>query len=241
MRQEYEHYTAENHGTWNLLFDRQVDNLQNKACTDYLLCLQEMQSSLHGQQVPVFKDLDRQLWKATGWTIEVVPGLIPVTDFFELLARRRFCSSTWIRRRDQLDYLEEPDMFHDIFGHVPLLMHPTYADFMQQIGALGVKYAGNRDIEDQLERLYWFTIEFGLLRERGQHRIYGAGILSSYGEAKHVFDPAVEVRLFDIEEIMHMEFRKDEIQSKYYLVKSFKELFASLDTIEDRFASPARA
>ena len=232
MFQQYEHYTNEHHETWNLLFERQEANLRGKACTDFLLSLSDLEPDMVPQRIPNFQDLKKRLWSATGWTIEVVPGLIPVSEFFALLSRRRFCSSTWIRRRDQLDYLEEPDMFHDIFGHVPLLTNPTYADFMQKFGEIGTKYAGNPVAERQLERLYWFTIEFGLLMERGQPRIYGAGIASSFGEANHIFDDDIKILPFEIEKVLNHEFRSDVMQMEYFAIESFEALWKSLDGIE---------
>lgn len=242
MIQQYDQYSPENHEIWGLLFARQEENLQDKACTEYLECLANLKDAHHAGAIPEFRELSGKLWAATGFTIEVVKGLIPVDEFFELLSRRRFCSSTWIRRRDQLDYLEEPDMFHDIFGHVPLLMNPTYADFMQQFGALGVKFQGSPAAVDMLERLYWFTIEFGLIMEGGRAKIYGAGIASSYGEARQVASGAgITVKPFDIEEIMLKSFRKDVMQTEYYAIESFQQLWESLGKAEQLLSQAALA
>ncbi|HHG85777.1 MAG TPA: phenylalanine 4-monooxygenase [Bacteroidetes bacterium] len=232
MFQQYENYTTDDHTTWKLLFERQEANLSGKACTDFLLTLSDLGPELVSDQIPNFRALNKRLWASTGWTIEVVPGLIPVGEFFELLSRRRFCSSTWIRKREQLDYLEEPDMFHDIFGHIPLLTNPTYADFMQKFGEIGTKYAGNPAIERQLERLYWFTIEFGLLMERGQPRIYGAGLASSFGEANQIFSGNISILPFEIEKIINHDFRNDVMQTEYYAIASFEALWKSLDGID---------
>ncbi len=130
MNQHYEHYTKADQEVWKLLFTRQAENLANKACREYLRALEVLEPVLNANAIPRFPELDSVLMRTTGWTIEVVPGHIPVNDFFDLLARRRFPSSTWLRNKEQLDYLEEPDMFHDIFGHIPLLVDPSYADFM---------------------------------------------------------------------------------------------------------------
>ncbi len=238
MKQHYDQYTAENHEIWGLLFARQLENLQEKACQDYLNCIERLKGVHHADKIPNFRELDSELWASTGWTIEVVKGLIPVVDFFELLSRRRFCSSTWIRRRDQLDYLEEPDMFHDIFGHIPLLTNPTYADFMQKFGEIGLKYADDPVAVAKLERLYWFTIEFGLLMEQDQIRIYGAGILSSYGESKQIFETEITVNPFDINEILNKSFRKEVMQAEYYAIESFDQLFHSLEEAEKLLAKP---
>ena len=242
MIQHYDQYTSENHEIWGLLFARQEQNLQDKACSEYLESLRNLKSVHHDQAIPEFRELSGMLWASTGWSIEVVKGLIPVDEFFELLSRRRFCSSTWIRRRDQLDYLEEPDMFHDIFGHIPLLANATYADFMQQFGALGVKYQHAPEAVIMLERLYWFTIEFGLIMEDGAPKIYGAGIASSYGEAKQIFEPdAITVHPFDIEAIMLKPFRKDVMQTEYFAIESFQQLWESLGKAEQLLEQAAVA
>jgi phenylalanine-4-hydroxylase len=233
MRQEYENYLPSDHETWNILHDRQVVNLQDKACSQYLTKLQSLDPELSGVAIPRFPDLDRRLHAATGWEIEVVPGLIPVPEFFDLMAQRRFCSSTWIRKRHQLDYLEEPDMFHDIFGHVPLLLDPVYAGFMQRFGEIGRQHAGDQAAEDRLERLYWFTIEFGLLMEGGRPTIFGAGILSSYGESKQIFESDIRILPFDIEDVLNHAFRKDVMQTEYYALESIAQLAASLDRVEE--------
>lgn len=238
MKQHYDQYTSENHEIWGLLFARQLENLQDKASQDYLDCIEKLKGVHHDNAIPNFRELDSELWASTGWTIEVVKGLIPVAEFFELLSRRRFCSSTWIRRRDQLDYLEEPDMFHDIFGHIPLLINPTYADFMQKFGEIGLKYANDPEAVTKLERLYWFTIEFGLLLEQDQTKIYGAGILSSFGESKQIFDSDITVMPFDIKEILNKDFRKDVMQTEYYAIESFDQLFHSLEEAEALLAKP---
>lgn len=238
MKQQYDQYTSENHEIWGLLFERQLENLQDKACQDYLDCVEQLTGVHHKNAIPNFRELDSKLWASTGWTIEVVKGLIPVVDFFELLSRRRFCSSTWIRRRDQLDYLEEPDMFHDIFGHIPLLINPTYADFMQKFGDIGLRHADNPDAVAKLERLYWFTIEFGLLMSQGKTKIYGAGIMSSFGESKQIFESDLTVFPFDIEKILNHSFRKEVMQSEYFAIESFEQLFDSLDKAEELISKP---
>lgn len=233
MVQQYHLYTEQDHRTWKLLFDRQAINLQDKASTDYLLWLQELAPALQADRIASFRQLNQRLWSGTGWSIEVVPGLIPVGDFFSLLARRRFCSSTWVRKPEQIDYLEEPDMFHDIFGHVPLLMNPTYADFMQKFGEIGMKYADDPNCERQLERLYWYTVEFGLIMERGQQRIFGAGIASSFGESNHIFDDDITIHPFNIDQVLQTEFRTDIMQTEYFAIPSYASLFRSLDGVEE--------
>lgn len=163
MKQQFENYTKEDFLVWKTLFERQEENLEDKSCKEYLDCLEAMGEVLNADAIPNFDELNNVLKSKTGWTVEVVPGLIPVDEFFVLLSQQKFCSSTWLRKMKQLDYLEEPDMFHDIFGHIPLFMDKQFADFAKKMGDLGVKYAHNEEILIQLQRIYWFTIEFGVV------------------------------------------------------------------------------
>ncbi len=233
MKQNYNNYSRDDHRVWRVLFERQIENLGDKACTPYLECLASMRSVLNEDHIPRFEELDRMLNSETGWSIEVVPGHIPVDDFFKLLANKKFPSSTWLRTMAQLDYLEEPDMFHDIFGHIPLLMDHRYARLMHIIGQLGVKLSANADAVSALRSLYWFTIEFGLATENGERRIYGAGILSSFGESIQVMDTRTECMGFDIENIIQMDFRTDAMQSKYFVANSFDEFLNCTHDIEN--------
>ncbi len=235
MKQLYDNYTAEDHAIWKILFDRQVKNLQEKACPEYLDSLAELYPNMNNNEVADFRKVVKSLAK-NGWEIEVVKGLIPVEDFFQLLAQKRFCSSTWLRSREQLDYLEEPDMFHDTFGHIPLLMNPTYASFMEEFGKLGVRYLHDEGALTALQRLYWFTIEFGLMKGDEKPWIYGAGVLSSFGEVNHIYEnPDVEVLDYNVEQICHNHFVNSEIQMRYYAIDSFDQLFDSLKEMERLF------
>lgn len=236
MKQEYEKYTSEDHAIWGILFNRQLENLKGKACSEYLRSLDELSMNMNNSEVANFNKLESSL-KKTGWTIEVVEGLIPVEDFFQLLAKKRFCSSTWLRNRAQLDYLEEPDMFHDTFGHIPLLMNTTYASFMQKFGELGVAHINDDSALTALQRLYWFTIEFGLMKSKEKPLIYGAGVLSSYGEVNHIYENTkVEILEYDVEAIAHNSFVNSEIQMRYYLIDSFEQLFNSLEVMGELLA-----
>jgi phenylalanine-4-hydroxylase len=217
---------------WKTLFERQVENLQGKSCAAYLSCLGIMKGVLNAEQIPDFKLMNAALIKATGWTIEVVPGLIPVEDFFRLLAQRKFSASTWVRKMDQLDYLEEPDMFHDVFGHTPLLAEPKFAQFMKDFGDLGVEFIDDEEVVIQLQRLYWFTIEFGLIYENGR-KVYGAGICSSFGETTHSLSENVEVVSFDLERVINTEFKTDVVQTLYFELESFDQLFEEFKLFRD--------
>lgn len=237
MKQHYDNYTPEDFEVWKILFDRQVDNLSDKAHANYYDCLHELSDVLHADKVPNFNELNSALKNKTGWTIEVVPGMIPVDEFFELLAQKKFCSSTWLRKKSQLDYLEEPDMFHDIFGHIPLLMDPEYAQFVENFAKLGKKHKGNEKMLFALQRLYWYTIEFGLIQSKDKAEIYGAGIISSFGESNHIYSDVVSIINFDLNWIVNHDFINSEIQSVYVEISSFKELYHSIEQFENKLLS----
>lgn len=234
MKQVMNNYTTEDVKVWNTLFTRQIANLQDKACAEYLKYFNELESVLHADAIPNLEVLSQLLFEKSGWKIEIVPGLIPVKDFFALLAEKKFCSSTWLRKMSQLDYLEEPDMFHDIFGHIPLLLDPTFGDFAQKLGKIGLENHDNETIVVQLQRLYWFSIEFGLIQSEQGRRIYGAGILSSFQETNGIFDEETVIHPFNLEEIIQSDFNNMTIQTKYYELQSFDELFASLMAYEEK-------
>jgi phenylalanine-4-hydroxylase len=231
MKQQFEMYTSEDREVWKLLFERQRLNLESKGSSTYLECLEQMKPVLNADSLPNFRAIEEWFKDYTGWSIEVVPGIIPVNRFFKLLANNRFCSSTWLRSKNSLDYLEEPDMFHDIFGHIPLLCNPVFSSFMKKFGEIGVKHVHDPLIELQLQRLYWFTIEFGVIKE-DKVKSYGAGIMSSFGETNLVDKGEVEFVPFDLNQIIQNDFRTDVVQGKYFVLNSFDELFDSLKKLE---------
>ena len=231
MKQQFKNYTQEDFLVWKTLFERQEQNLKDKSCKEYLACLKELKPMLNANTIPKFDELNRELKSKTGWSIEVVPGLIPVDEFFSLLAQQKFCSSTWLRTMDQLDYLEEPDMFHDIFGHIPLFMNVDYANFAQKMGELGVKYKNDEQVLIELQRIYWFTIEFGLVKQKGLN-IYGAGIISSFGESNYVYSDKPEILPYGLKEVINTDFCNSEIQTKYFLLNSMEELYSAFDEYE---------
>ncbi len=230
MKQNWPAYTSEDHDVWNILFERQVANLQGKAWSRYLDCIPL--AGLIPKEVPEFSRVEKQLAASTGWQIEVVKGIIPVGEFLELLNRKRFCSSTWLRGRHQLDYLEEPDMFHDTFGHIPLLADENYAGFVQRFAELGLRFYKNEKASLLLERLYWFTIEFGLMKEDGALKIYGAGLLSSFGETNHVYSDKVELKKFTVRDVLLAPFRNNEVQNSYFVVEDMTDLWNCLGETE---------
>ena len=237
MSQDYAAYTPTDYRIWRLLAERQMKALQPVAAQEYLDCLKALYPILSPDHPPRFSDLNRALRAAYGWSIEVVKGFLPVDEFFALLSRRRFCSSTWLRNEKQLDYLEEPDMFHDIFGHIPLYLNEDYANFAQKLGSIGVKHADDEEKITQLQRLYWFTIEFGVLRQEGEVKVYGAGICSSPQETKHIYtNNAVVIKPFDLDEVMQQTFVIDKVQMLYFAIRDFAELFAAADELEKRWS-----
>lgn len=239
MEQLYEQYTDEQQSVWQILFTRQAKNLENKVTPVYQGALMAMQNVLHANSIPRIPVLNEVLLQHCGWSIHIVPGLIPVNDFFALMAEKKFCSSTWLRNMAQLDYLEEPDMFHDIFGHIPLFWDLDYAKLMHEIGLLGVKYAANPAAVAMLERFYWFTIEFGLVKGMQRTDIYGAGIISSFGEANGIYEVGVTIKSFDLQEILYHDFVKHELQHLYYELDSFETLYTILPLVDTMLAKEA--
>ncbi len=227
MKQEFEKYTQEDKEVWKILFDRQIDNLQDKASAHYLIALDSMKEVLNPGSMPNFKAINKWFESSTGWEIYCVPGLIPVDEFFILLSEKKFPSSTWLRSMEKLDYLEEPDMFHDVFGHIPLLCNPVFSDFIHEFGKLGKSLIYDEEKLIMLQRLYWFTIEFGLIQEE-EVRIYGAGIISSFGEAISSLKLETEKKKFELDEVLNMEFITTEMQNFYFIIDSLEELFKSI-------------
>ncbi len=223
IEQDWRGYSDEEHAIWRLLFERQQRLLAERACREYLDGLRGLGVAAHG--IPDFRDLSDILDKATGWRIVAVPGLVPDDVFFAHLARRRFPSTCFIRRRDQLDYLQEPDVFHDICGHVPLLMNPVFADYMQAYGEGGLKASGLGHLE-RLARLYWYTVEFGLIATEAGLRIYGSGILSSAAESVYCLaDPRPRRIRFALRRVMRTRYRIDDLQQIYFVIDDFQQLF----------------
>ncbi len=223
IAQNWQEYSGEEHAIWRLLFERQQRLLVGRACREYLDGLAGLGVASNG--IPDFRHLSDILDDATGWRIVAVPGLVPDDVFFDYLAHRRFPSTCFIRRLDQLDYLQEPDVFHDICGHVPLLMNPVFADYMQAYGEGGLKARGLGHLQ-RLARLYWYTVEFGLIATPDGLRIYGSGILSSSGESVYSLEGARPHRLlFDLRRVMRTRYRIDAFQQTYFVIENFEQLF----------------
>jgi phenylalanine-4-hydroxylase len=227
--QNWAGYTPEQHATWDTLFARQVRLLPGRVAPEFLAGLDILRLSKPG--IPDFEELSERLMKATGWQVVAAPGLVPDDVFFDHLANRRFVSGNFIRRPDQLDYLQEPDVFHDVFGHVPLLANPVFADYMQAYGIGGQRANGLGAIRN-LARLYWYTVEFGLVNNADGLRIYGAGIASSHSESIFALDDPSPNRIgFDLRRIMRTLYRIDDFQQVYFVIDSFEDLLeATLNT-----------
>jgi len=220
--QPFAEYTEEDHDRWRRLYHRQMALMPRYAAHEFLDCIERLDAS---GGIPEFARVNETLKRLTGFQIFAVPGLIPDDVFFDHLANRRFPVSWWIREEAELDYLEEPDVFHDFFGHVPLLAHAVFADYMQEYGRAGPRAKAMSAIP-LLSRLYWYTIEFGLIRTAEGLRVYGAGILSSKGETVYAVDSDVPNRIaFDLERVLTTEFRIDAYQETYFVIDSFEQLF----------------
>jgi len=239
--QNYDGYTAENQETWRVLYDRQMAYLANNASEVYLSGARSI--NLVRDHIPYLEgpqSVNKFLMPLTGWQSKAVPGYLPAKAFFACLARREFPTTIVIRSRESIDYLPEPDIFHDIFGHVPLHADPTFADFLQTYGKAAVSTDDPHHTE-RLARLFWFTVEFGLIREGGRNRLYGSGLISSPGESAHALDSKdVDRRPFDLETVCNTSFEIDHYQPILYVLESFDQLRDAMNTYAQRLLDPAR-
>ena len=230
--QQWERYSSAEHAMWDQLFARQAAMLPDRVVPEFMSGLDMLRMTKPG--IPNFDELSERLMKATGWQVVAVPGLVPDKVFFEHLANRRFVAGRFIRTPEQMDYLQEPDVFHDVFGHVPLLALPVFADYMQAYGRGGLRADGFGAIE-RLSRLYWYTVEFGLIRNDSGLRLYGAGIVSSRAESVFALDDPSPNRIgFDLKRVMRTPYRIDDYQQSYFVVEGFEDLLRQ--TIETDFA-----
>ena len=229
VEQPWDTYTGADHATWATLFERQREILVGRAAREFLENQQKF--GMTPRAIPKFTDLNRVLKKATGWELIGVEGLLPELTFFDHLANRRFPVTWWIRKPEQIDYISEPDLFHDLFGHVPLLLNPVFADYMQAYGKGGVKAHGiGPEALANLTRLYWYTVEFGLIQQDDGLRIYGSGIVSSKGESIHCLESPAPNRIgFDLKRIMRTRYRIDTYQKTYFVIDSYEQLMRATE------------
>ena len=220
--QNYASYSPAEHQLYARLYDRQIRQMKGLASEQFTASLSALDAA---NAIPDLEEVSAKLRKQTGWELVAVPGLIPEEAFFSLLARRRFPVTAWLREPDEFDYVVEPDIFHDFFGHVPLLFNPVFADYMQAYGQGGLK-AASQDACELLARLYWYTVEFGLIRSDEGLRIYGAGILSSGTETRYsLYNPTPHRVAFDLERIMRTQYTIDNFQGTYFVIDKFEQLF----------------
>ena len=230
--QDWAAYTPQEHALWDRLFARQAQMLPDRAVAEFMNGLDVLRMTRPG--IPDFDELSERLMKLTGWQVVAVTGLVPDRLFFDHLANRRFVAGRFLRTPDQIDYLSEPDIFHDVFGHVPLLANPAFADYMQAYGQGGLR-ADSLGAIDRLARLYWYTVEFGLIRQDDNLKLYGAGIVSSHGESIYALDDPSPNRLgFDLKRLMRTRYRIDDYQQSYFVIDSFEDLLRQ--TVETDFA-----
>ncbi len=220
--QDWRRYAPAEHALWDRLFARQTRMLPGRAAPEFMQGLDMLRLSRPG--VPDFDELSDRLMRATGWSVVAVPGLVPEAVFFEHLSQRRFVAARFLRRPDQVDYLQEPDVFHDVFGHVPLLAHPVFADYMQAYGEGGLR-ALRHGAMDLLARLYWYTVEFGLICDSDGLKLYGAGIVSSRAESLFALESRAPHRAaFDLRRVLRTRYRIDDFQQTYFVIESFEDL-----------------
>lgn len=227
--QNWKNYTQDEHDLWLRLYERQSEILANRAAKPFLDGLKAL--DLHGKGIPDFEILNQALKPITGWQIVAVPGLVPDDVFFDLLADKCFPAGQFIRKPEEFNYIEAPDIFHDVFGHVPLLTNQVFADYMEAYGKGGQRAYGYFDLK-QLARLYWYTVEFGLIHENGNLKIYGAGILSSASESVFCLESKSPNRIkFNLNRLMRTNYKIDDFQDVYFTIDSFEDLFNA--TLQD--------
>lgn len=229
--QQYAAYDEEAHAVWSILYARRMVALERTASRLFLEGAERI--GLSPDRVPDLHDVNRRLNATTGWNAVGVDGFIPAAQFFRCLEHRRFPTTLTVRPRAQLDYLPEPDIFHDVFGHVPLHADPVFADFLQRFGALAAR-ASTPEETTAMARLFWFTVEFGLIRERGGVRIYGSGLISSHGDAANAIGPGCRREPFTLDAVINQPFEIDRLQDVLFVVESFDQLFDAVEELRRR-------
>ena len=231
--QIYENYTREDYKVWKILFNKRLENLQGIVAEEFLVALKDL--NFKAEKIPNFVEINKILKNRTGWSIKTVPNISPPEEFFSFLSMKKFTATCWLRSKDQIDYLEEPDMFHDVFAHVPLLSNKDYTNFFKEIGEIALSVIKDPKKLEKLQRIYWFTIEFGLIKKNNDFKIYGAGIISSDEESKNALSKKSKKYEFDVKKIMNHSFRIDIVQDTYYYINSFDQLTSSIAEIRDDF------
>jgi phenylalanine-4-hydroxylase len=232
--QRYGDYTADQHAVWAELVSRRRPQLQAHACREYLEGSELI--GLKDDRLPNLSEISGRLKPRTGWSTTPVSGFLPSDAFFEMLDARMFPTTTWLRGRDSLAYTPEPDIFHDVFGHVPMHAHRVFADFLQHYGSVCARIKDAETLE-RLGRLFWYTVEFGLIREGGKVKVYGSGVISSHGECTNVIEGGCRVRDFDLDEVLNTPVKVDRIHSLLFAIESFDQIYEAMHEAERRLAA----
>jgi phenylalanine-4-hydroxylase len=226
IQQDWTAYSPEQHAVWTELTRRRMLQLHDHACAEYLEGMEALQIRL--DKMPNFARINSLLAPRTGWQLTAVSGFMPGEAFFEMLAARQFPTTTWIRDRNSLEYTPEPDIFHDVFGHVPMHAHPVFADFLQQYGEVCAALTGQPEKLERIGRLFWYTVEFGVIRQGGSIKQYGSGLISSNGESTHVIEGKTEIRDFDLQTVLNTTVKVDEFNPVLYAVESFEQIYEAM-------------
>ncbi len=232
IEQVWEDYTPEEHQVWAELVSRRMPQLKDHACREYLDGFSQI--GLREDRLPDLKSVSALLEPRTGWRSTPVSGFLPADAFFEMLAARMFPTTTWLRGRDSLEYTPEPDIFHDVFGHVPMHAHPVFADFLEHYGKVCAALMNDPVALERMGRLFWFTVEFGLIRQDGEVKVYGSGLISSHGECSRVLAGGCEVKDFDLDAVLNQEFQTSQMQPVLYAVESFEQIYEAAKIAESR-------
>ena len=233
IAQDWAAYTPEQHAIWRELVERRLPQLQEHACAEYLEGFELI--GLQADKLPDLTAVSARLQPRTGWQSTPVSGFLPADALFEMLAARMFPTTTWIRGRDSLEYTPEPDIFHDVFGHVPMHAHPVFANFLEHYGKVCAGLT-SADALERMGRLFWYTVEFGVIREQGKIKVYGSGLISSHGECTHVVErgSGVEIREFDLDKVLEEKVDTGNMQKVLYAIESFEQIYEATKEAEGR-------
>jgi phenylalanine-4-hydroxylase len=229
IEQNYAAYTPEKVSVWSELVARRLPDLKAHACREYLEGYEIIE--MRGDRLPNLKDISARLEPITGWNATAVSGFLPAEAFFEMLAARKFPTTTWLRERESLEYTPEPDIFHDVFGHVPMHSHPIFANFLQHYGEVCAR-SEDKEVLERLGRLFWYTVEFGLIRQNGELKVYGSGLISSHGECRNVMQGGCAVRDFTLDEVLHTSVKVDEMHKLLFAIESFDQIYEAMHSAE---------
>jgi len=234
IKQDYAAYTTEQHELWSELVERALPELEKHAAREYLEGLAII--GLQKDRLPNLESISARLAPRTGWSSTAVSGFLPAPVFFEMLASRRFPTTTWLRSRDSLEYTPEPDIFHDVFGHVPMHSHKVFADFLEHYGRVCASIE-DAAILEKLGRLFWYTVEFGVILQRSEIKVYGSGLISSHGECKNVIDGHCAIHRFSLDEVLQTRVKVDELHKLLFAVNSFDQIYEAMHEAERRALS----